>query len=94
MLKHVLFGMIAAAAVSSPAFADVPPPTSPPAELAQYDFFVGTWHCSGKAFATPMGPEHGVHFVEAPRYETYGTVVVFEDLYGNRWDLIERKGAA
>ena len=37
---------------------------------------------------------HGVHFIEAPRYETYRTVVVFEDLYGNRWDLIERKGAA
>ena len=37
---------------------------------------------------------HGVHFVEEPRHETYGTVVVFEDLYGNRWDLIERKGAA
>jgi len=33
----------------------------------------------------------GVHFVEAPRQESYGTVVVFEDLYGNRWDLIERK---
>jgi catechol 2,3-dioxygenase-like lactoylglutathione lyase family enzyme len=33
---------------------------------------------------------HGVHFVEEPRYEAYGTVVVFEDLYGNRWDLIER----
>ena len=30
----------------------------------------------------------GVHFVEAPREEAYGTVVVFEDLYGNRWDLI------
>ncbi len=37
---------------------------------------------------------HGVHFVEEPRHETYGTVVVFEDLYGNRWDLIERTGAA
>ncbi|HZX89181.1 MAG TPA: VOC family protein [Rudaea sp.] len=37
---------------------------------------------------------HGVNFVEEPRYETYGTVVVFEDFYGNRWDLIERKGAA
>jgi catechol 2,3-dioxygenase-like lactoylglutathione lyase family enzyme len=33
----------------------------------------------------------GVRFVEAPRYEDYGTVVVFEDLYGNRWDLIEPK---
>jgi len=32
---------------------------------------------------------HGVHFREAPRYETYGTVAVFEDLYGNAWDLIQ-----
>ena len=35
----------------------------------------------------------GVNFVEGPREETYGTVAVFEDLYGNRWDLIERKVA-
>jgi catechol 2,3-dioxygenase-like lactoylglutathione lyase family enzyme len=34
---------------------------------------------------------HGVRFVENPREEEYGTVAVFEDLYGNRWDLIERK---
>jgi catechol 2,3-dioxygenase-like lactoylglutathione lyase family enzyme len=34
----------------------------------------------------------GVKFVESqPRQEEYGTVIVFEDLYGNRWDLIERK---
>jgi catechol 2,3-dioxygenase-like lactoylglutathione lyase family enzyme len=33
----------------------------------------------------------GVHFTEQPRHEAYGTVVVFEDLYGNRWDLIEPK---
>ena len=33
----------------------------------------------------------GVRFVEAPRQEAYGTVAVFEDLYGNRWDLIQRK---
>lgn len=33
----------------------------------------------------------GVQFQEAPRYEPYGTVVVFADLYGNLWDLIERK---
>jgi len=33
----------------------------------------------------------GVHFVEAPRHEDYGDVAVFEDLYGNRWDLVERK---
>ncbi len=31
----------------------------------------------------------GVKFLEAPRQEPYGTVAVFEDLYGNRWDLIE-----
>jgi len=33
----------------------------------------------------------GVNFVEEPRHEIYGTVAVFEDLYGNRWDLIEYK---
>ncbi len=33
----------------------------------------------------------GVTFTEAPRLEPYGTVAVFEDLYGNRWDLIERR---
>ena len=31
----------------------------------------------------------GVAFREAPRHETYGTVAVFEDLYGNAWDLIQ-----
>jgi catechol 2,3-dioxygenase-like lactoylglutathione lyase family enzyme len=31
----------------------------------------------------------GVRFLEGPRHEPYGTVAVFEDLYGNRWDLIE-----
>jgi catechol 2,3-dioxygenase-like lactoylglutathione lyase family enzyme len=34
----------------------------------------------------------GVVFKEAPRHEPYGVVAVFEDLYGNRWDLIEPKG--
>ena len=33
--------------------------------------------------------ERGVRFVREPKHETYGTVAVFEDLYGNRWDLIE-----
>lgn len=32
---------------------------------------------------------HGVRFVEAPRAEPYGTVAVFEDLHGNRWDLLQ-----
>lgn len=34
----------------------------------------------------------GVRFVEEPRREGYGTVAVFEDLYGNRWDLVQRAG--
>ncbi len=34
----------------------------------------------------------GVKFCETPREESYATVVVFEDLYGNRWDLLQRKG--
>ena len=35
--------------------------------------------------------KQGVKFNENPREEPYGTVVVFKDLYGNLWDLIERK---
>ncbi len=36
----------------------------------------------------------GVTFRETPRHEPYGVVAVFEDLYGNAWDLIEpAKGA-
>ena len=31
----------------------------------------------------------GVTFRETPRHEAYGTVAVFEDLYGNPWDLIQ-----
>jgi catechol 2,3-dioxygenase-like lactoylglutathione lyase family enzyme len=31
----------------------------------------------------------GVRFVRGPTVEPYGTVAVFEDLYGNLWDLIE-----
>jgi catechol 2,3-dioxygenase-like lactoylglutathione lyase family enzyme len=31
----------------------------------------------------------GVTFVQAPRQEVYGTVAVFQDLYGNRWDLVQ-----
>jgi len=32
----------------------------------------------------------GVRFLELPRREPYGSVAVFEDLCGNRWDLIQR----
>jgi len=31
---------------------------------------------------------NGVHFLEEPRNESYGMVVVFEDIYGNKWDLL------
>jgi catechol 2,3-dioxygenase-like lactoylglutathione lyase family enzyme len=33
--------------------------------------------------------KHGVRLREAPRHEAYGRVVVFEDRWGNPWDLIE-----
>ncbi len=32
--------------------------------------------------------EHGVEFLTAPRTESYGQVAVFQDLYGNKWDLL------
>lgn len=31
----------------------------------------------------------GVEFTEQPRVEDYGTVVVFKDLYGTKWDLLQ-----
>ena len=31
----------------------------------------------------------GIHFVREPKVEPYGTVAVFEDLYGNLWDLLQ-----
>jgi catechol 2,3-dioxygenase-like lactoylglutathione lyase family enzyme len=34
----------------------------------------------------------GIRFIREPKTESYGTVAVFEDLYGNLWDLIERNG--
>lgn len=34
----------------------------------------------------------GIRFVREPRHESYGTVAVFEDLYGNKWDLLEPNG--
>ena len=33
----------------------------------------------------------GIRFVRQPKEEPYGTVAVFEDLYGNLWDLIENR---
>ncbi|EDL51370.1 hypothetical protein VSAK1_25425 [Vibrio mediterranei AK1] len=37
--------------------------------------------------------ENGVVFSEEPRTEEYGTVVVFQDLYGNKWDLLQLNSA-
>ena len=33
----------------------------------------------------------GVRFLEEPRSESYGMVAVFEDLHGNKWDLLQSK---
>jgi catechol 2,3-dioxygenase-like lactoylglutathione lyase family enzyme len=33
--------------------------------------------------------KEGIKFIRPPQQEPYGTVTVFEDLYGNKWDLIE-----
>ena len=38
--------------------------------------------------------QKGVNFVREPKEEKYGTVAVFEDLYGNKWDLIQLKGTS
>lgn len=35
--------------------------------------------------------QHQIKIVRGPVTESFGDVVVFEDLYGNQWDLIERK---
>ena len=36
----------------------------------------------------------GVVFVREPKEESYGTVAVFEDIYGNLWDLLQPKAVA
>ncbi|MCR9212386.1 MAG: VOC family protein [Proteobacteria bacterium] len=37
--------------------------------------------------------DRGIKFVREPKEESYGTVAVFEDLYGNLWDLVEASEA-
>jgi catechol 2,3-dioxygenase-like lactoylglutathione lyase family enzyme len=39
-----------------------------------------------------LARQPGIRLTESPRSEAYGRVVVFEDRYGNRWDLIEPLG--
>jgi len=38
--------------------------------------------------------DEGIRFVRPPAEQPYGTVAVFEDLYGNRWDLLQPKTKA
>lgn len=51
-------------------------------------FFLNTSHFERDHTAMAA---RGVKFIEAPRHEAYGSVAVFEDLYGNKWDLIQPK---
>ncbi|WP_296722618.1 VOC family protein [Erythrobacter sp.] len=54
-------------------------------------FFV---HTDDFAVAQARLVDAGVQFEEQPRHEAYGTVAVFSDPFGNRWDLIEPKEPA
>jgi catechol 2,3-dioxygenase-like lactoylglutathione lyase family enzyme len=49
-------------------------------------------HTSDFAAAQARMQAHGVRFLEAPRNEPYGCVAVFEDRWGNRWDLLQPAG--
>ena len=40
----------------------------------------------------PVLQSRALRFLETPRSEVYGHVAVFEDLYGNKWDLLEPLG--
>ena len=54
------------------------------------------WFLSSDDFAADHAriAAWGVQFSESPREEPYGTVAVFTDPWGNRWDLIEHRKAA
>ena len=54
------------------------------------------WFLSSEDFAADRArmAAWGVQFSESPREEAYGTVAVFTDPWGNRWDLIEHRKAA
>ena len=51
-------------------------------------------HTDDFAAARDRLADHGVVFSDGPREEPYGTVAVFADPWGNRWDLIEPGKAA
>ena len=54
------------------------------------------WFLETDDFAADHGrmAAYGVDFTDGPREEAYGTVAVFTDPWGNRWDLIEHRKAA
>ena len=54
------------------------------------------WFVSSEDFVADHArmTEYGVEFTDSPRREPYGTVAVFRDPWGNRWDLIEHRKAA
>ena len=54
------------------------------------------WFLETDDFAADHGrmAAYGVDFTDGPREEPYGTVAVFTDPWGNRWDLIEHRKAA
>ncbi len=54
------------------------------------------WFLETEDFAADHGrmAAYGVDFTDGPREEPYGTVAVFTDPWGNRWDLIEHRKAA
>ena len=51
-------------------------------------------HTNDFASSSDRLAAHGAIFTEEPRDEPYGTVAVFTDPWGNRWDLIEHRNAA
>jgi len=92
MLKHISIGTLAACALAAVQVQAKDPPAAPmqavsaPAELSQYDFFLGNWNCAGKTFASPAGPEH-----------TTTAVVHAAKAVGGRWVHVtydENKSAA
>lgn len=68
--------------------------SSPAQELAignqtggRVGFFLYTNNFDNDYF---MMRTRGVDFIESPRHELFGRVIVFKDIFGNKWDFIER----
>lgn len=69
-----LFALIAPFALAE----DKPaPPPKPPKEMSQLSVFLGSWTCTGKGLATPMGPEHATEAKLGAAHVLDGFWVVF-----------------